>query len=108
MEEPSLSKEDERTLRFLRLLVLVLTATMIVGMVVLVVLFATRFPGSGKTQADGIDFTLPDTLELPAGATVQAVTRGQGWWAIVTGDDRILIFDAATGVLRQAVDIAPR
>ena len=105
MEEPSLSKEDERTLRFVRGLVLVLTATMIVGMVVLVVLFATRFPGSGATSAASTEFILPDTLELPEGATVQAITKGQGWWAVVTGDDRILIFDAETGALRQSVEL---
>lgn len=104
MDEPSLSEADERTLRFLRALVLVLTATMIVGIGVLVVLFATRFPGSGAQTAPNDPFVLPDTLELPAGATVQAITRGQGWWAVVTGD-AILIFDAATGALRQQVDL---
>ncbi len=103
MDEPSLSEADERNLRFLRVLVLVLTSTMIVGIGVLVVLFATRFPGAGKAPAS-TGFDLPDTLELPEGATVQAVTKGQGWWAVVTGD-AILIFDAATGALRQQVDL---
>lgn len=108
MDEPSLSEADERTLRFLRLLVLVLTATMIVGMVVLVVLFLTRFPKAGPASTTNAGFVLPDTLELPEGATVQAVTQGRDWWAVVTGDDRILIFDAETGALRQTLAIAPR
>lgn len=95
-------------LRFLRGLVLVLTATMIVGIGVLVVLFATRFPGprpAGAKVTQGI--TLPDTLELPAGATVTAFTQGNGWWAVVTDGNAILIYDAATGALRQRVEIAP-
>lgn len=83
---------------------LVLTSTMIVGIAVLVVLFATRFPG--KTPAPATEFSLPDTLELPADATVQAITRGQDWWAVVvtdaSGAQEILILDADGG-LRQTV-----
>lgn len=107
MEEPSLSQADERNLRFLRVLVLVLTATMIIGMVVLVVLFATRFPASNESAVQHDGFNLPDTLELPEGATVEAVTQGRGWWAIVTGEDEILIFDGTNGALRQRIEVAP-
>ncbi len=106
MEDPSLSPADERTLRFLRILVLVLTATMIVGMVVLVVLFLTRFPGAknAPTESRSGGFVLPETIAVPDGAHVQAVTQGEDWWAVVT-DTEILIFDGASGVLRQKVEI---
>lgn len=91
-------------LRFLRLLVLTLTAVMLAGMVVLVVLFATRFPDPRPPLP-----VLPDTLELPPGATVQAVTQGSGWWVVVltdAGQQEIRLFDA-TGRLRQRLPIAP-
>ncbi|WP_116131621.1 DUF6476 family protein [Tropicimonas sp. IMCC34043] len=106
MDDPSLSKEDARTLAFLRGLVLVLTATMIIGIGVLVVLFATRFPGvKSRPAVSAQRIVLPDTLELPAGATVTAFTQGDGWWAVVTNGDEILIFDAASGALRQRVAV---
>ena len=51
----------------------------------------------------------PFQLELddaePAGATAQAITFGADWYAVVTADDDILIFDRATGDLRQRVPI---
>ncbi len=49
---------------------------------------------------------LPDQVTLPEGVRADAVTMGQGWYAIVTDDDRILIFDRASGELRQSVEIA--
>ncbi|MCU0909721.1 MAG: DUF6476 family protein [Rhodobacteraceae bacterium] len=99
-DDPPLRPEDARTLRFLRGLVTVLTGTMIVGMAVLVVLFATRFP---RTPAVPV---LPGTITLPPGETARAVTMGTGWIAVVTADDEILILDAKTGTLRQRIAIA--
>ena len=43
---------------------------------------------------------------MPAGAMAQAVTFGQGWTAVVTTDDRILVF-AQDGRLRQEVRLDP-
>lgn len=68
--------------------------TMIVGVITVVGLLVTRMP---KPAAAPV---VPDGLALPAGAKVAAVTMGTGWIAVVTTDDRILIFDAA-GNLRQ-------
>jgi len=84
-------------LRLLRLLVTTLTAVMIVGVVVVVGLLVTRL--SDDTPP------LPDQIALPDGAEAQAVTMGPGWYAVVTKDQRILIFDATTGKLRQTVEI---
>ncbi|HKL46107.1 MAG TPA: DUF6476 family protein [Roseovarius sp.] len=89
------------TLKFLARLVTVLTATMIVGVVVIVALLVIRFSGDERTQP----LTLPDSITLPAGTRAEAVTFGGDWIAVVTGDDRILIYDRETATLRQAVDI---
>ena len=50
---------------------------------------------------------LPETITLPDGISASAVTFGRDWYAVVSQDDRILIFDRATGTLRQEVAIAP-
>ena len=50
---------------------------------------------------------LPDRISLPNGVTALAFTQGTDWFAVVTDDDKILIYNRATGTLRQAVDIAP-
>ena len=44
---------------------------------------------------------------LPDGARATAFTRGEGWFAIVTEDDEILIYSRVTGNLRQRIAIAP-
>lgn len=93
MDEPSLSDADARGLRFLKVLVTVLTATMILGMAVLVVLFATRFPDPRADRAPAA--LLPDTLRLPADATPLAVTAGPGWWIVVTEAGEVLVYDMA-------------
>ncbi len=75
-----------------------LTATIIIGLIVLIVLFVTRFPDPSRIP-------LPETLQLPDGTQASAFTRGPGWFAVVTRDDEILILDAETGVLRQRIVI---
>ncbi len=88
-----------RSLRLLRILVTVLLGVMIVGFIVLIALFVTRFTTSPDRPA------LPDVITLPEGTSATAFTQGIGWFAVVTVDDRILIFDAATGALRQSIQI---
>ena len=84
-------------IRYLRLLVTILTGTMIAGLLVIIFLFVTRFSASGPD--------LPDTITLPDGASAAAFTQGRDWYAVVTDDDRILIYDRDTGALRQAITI---
>lgn len=74
-----------------------LTAVMIGGMIAITLVIVMRFPDTAPV--------LPDQLDLPAGATVSAVTQGKGWIAIVTEQQQILIFDAVTGTLRQTVAV---
>ena len=87
------------SLRLLKALVTVLTAVMIVGMIAVVTVLVIRL------QAPAV-VLVPDALVLPEGTVARAITRGDGWWAVVTQDARILIFDSG-GSLRQDIPIAP-
>ena len=89
-------------LRFLKILTTVLAGTMIVGRITIVALIVIRFPAAHTTGP-----ALPPGITLPADASAEAVTFGRGWVAVVTDQDRILIFDAKTGALRQTVAIVP-
>ncbi len=84
--------------RYLRTLVTVLTGVMILGFLVIVALFVTKFSGASGPA-------LPDEITLPDGTTPTAFTRANGWYAVVTDADTILIFDEATGELRQTIQI---
>lgn len=80
---------------------IILTLTMIGGVITVVGLIVTRMP-----QAFGASVpAVPAELKLPPGTDGAAVTFGKGWIAVVTTDDRILIFDK-DGTLRQEVRIS--
>ena len=70
---------------------------MIGGLVVVVALLVTRFYGDGPE--------MPDSITLPDGSEATAFTKGDTWYAVVTGDNQILIFDALTGQLKQTIDV---
>ena len=74
-----------------------LTATMICGLLVVIGLLVIRFSGKAPD--------LPDVIALPSGEKPVAFTQGPDWYAVVTADDQILIFDRMSGTLRQTVDI---
>lgn len=78
---------------------IVLTLTMIGGVITVVAVIVTRMP-----QAVTPGPRLPAPLTLPAGVTATAVTAGNGWFAVVTSDDRILVF-GQDGALRQDIPI---
>ncbi len=87
------------TVRFLKLLVTTLTATTILGLIVLITVIVMRF------QQENV-VPLPDELVLPAGVTATAVTRGPGWFAVVTEDERILILEPDGRTIRREVVIS--
>jgi len=93
---------EPANLRFLRRLVTTLMVVMIGGLLVIVALFVIRFSStpSGLTG-------LPDEITLPSGVKALNFTVGPGWYGVVTDGDTILIFDRATGNLRQSVTIEP-
>ena len=74
-----------------------LTVVMIGGLVVIVTLLVIRFSQTAPP--------LPDEIVLPDGAKPTAFTQGDSWYAVVTTDNRILIFDRLTGALRQTIVI---
>tara|TARA_R110000796_G_scaffold41381_8_gene102382 strand:+ start:1825 stop:2109 length:285 start_codon:yes stop_codon:yes gene_type:complete len=93
MTDPS----EPPNIKFLRRLVTVLTATMIFGLLVVIGLLVIRF--SSKSP------DLPKAISMPAGEKALAFTQGPDWYAVVTQDNQILIYDRMTGKLRQTVNI---
>ena len=71
---------------------------MLVGVVVVVGLLVTRLSNKGPR--------LPEIVTLPDGKTATAFTQGDGWFAIVTTDNEILIYNRIDGQLRQTVQIS--
>ena len=96
MSEDTDDFELPPSLRLLRTLVIILTVVMIGGVITVVGLLVTRL------QAPSV--TVPEALVLPDGADPLAITQGADFWAVVTQDNRILIFDG-NGTLTQTVDI---
>ena len=85
------------SLRLLKRLVVALTVVMIAGFLVLIGAFVMRLNAGGPP--------LPDSVTLPEGAEAAAFTQGSDWFAVVTTDDRILVYDRITGRLRQTLAI---
>jgi len=89
---------EPANLRFLRRLVTVLTAVMILGVTTIVALLILRLQAPPRLP-------LPAAITLPDGARAAAFTQGRTWYAVVTETDEILIFDRDTGALAQRVQI---
>ena len=83
-------------LRFLRQLVTVLTVVMIVGVVLIAALLVIRL--------NQPILTIPDQITLPDGTVAVSYTQTQDWLAVVTDENKILIFDL-NGQLTQEVDV---
>ncbi|MEM9970481.1 MAG: DUF6476 family protein [Pseudomonadota bacterium] len=86
-------------LRYLKWLVTVLTVTMIGGVLTIVAVLVMAY---GEIRS--ID--LPDGIALPDGVSATAFTQGEGWFAVVTDGDEVLIFSRITGELRQRIPIS--
>lgn len=70
---------------------------MVCGVVAIVALLVIRLSNTGPQ--------LPENVALPAGVSARAVTFGEGWIAVVTEDDRILILNSLSGSVRQDIQI---
>ncbi len=101
-EVPEEIGSEVKSLRLLRILVTVLLAVMIGGFLFLIVLFALRLSGPDTQALD-----LPEVIRLAPGQQAVAFTQGSDWIAVVTAEDEIVIYDRATGALRQTVRIVP-
>ena len=82
-------------LRFLRQLVTVLTVVMIIGVVLIAALLVIRLNKPA--------LAIPDQVTLPAGTVAVSYTQTQDWFAVVTDEHKILIFDL-NDQLTQEVD----
>ncbi|TDT75042.1 hypothetical protein BDE40_1766 [Litoreibacter halocynthiae] len=100
--DPEFSAEEPANLKFLRRLVTTLTATMIVGLVVMITLVVIRLNASTP------DLALPAYIKLPDGTRATAFTQAPNWYAVVTADDRILIFNRDSGELTQQISVNSR
>ena len=79
----------------------VLTIMFILGFAIVVALFVYKFrdleiPGPMK---------IPDSIVLPPGTEVQAFTQGRDWHAVVTQDNRILIYGSESDQPIQEIEI---
>jgi hypothetical protein len=81
---------------------MVLMVTMIIGVITVVAVFVTRMPQFGASPP--VLPVLPAAITLPQGADPQAVTFGDGWVAVVTRENRILVYDS-DGILQQDVPL---
>jgi len=88
-------------LRFLKGLVTVLTAVMILGLLTMVGIFVIRL-GPGTTAPTPVP--LPEKIALPDGVRAISVTWGPDFYAVVTDDRRILVFDRG-GAMVKTVEI---
>lgn len=99
---------DPALVTYLRRLVTVLTVVMIVGVLAIVGLLVSRLQTLAPTgtAATGVGAqALPEKIVLPDGSTPLAFTKGTDWYAVVTTENLLLIFDADTGDLQQTVQI---
>lgn len=86
-------------MKVLRRLVTILMATMIIGLVVLIGLVVMRI------TSEPAKIGLPDNITLPQGVKAAAFTVGNGWYAVVTKQDEILIYDQGSGELIKTIQI---
>src|SRR5210317_9926 len=96
MKSPMEDFELPPGLRFLRQLVTVLTMVMIVGVVLISALLVIRLNQPA--------LAIPDRITLPSGIVAVSYTQTQDWYAVVTDQNKILIFDL-DGQLTQEVDL---
>ncbi len=74
---------------------------MIAGIVTIIILIVIKVPSVVRE----IPAPLPPVITLPDGSEARNFTQGPDWYAVVTTDDRILIFNRDDGSLRQEIAI---
>lgn len=84
-------------------MVTILTVSMIGGLVTIIVLVVIRVPAVIRTVEDPIP--LPAEIALPDGSIATSFTQGDDWYAVVTKDNQILIFNRNDNSLRQTLTI---
>ena len=72
---------------------------MIGGLLILIALIVIRIQQPAPTLA------IPEQITLPDGATAQAFTTTSDWYAVVTTDNQILIYDRITAEVIQTIQV---
>lgn len=91
------------TVRYLKTLVTAMTVTTILGLIVLITVVVMKF-SQATPPPSALPLSLPEQITLPEGVSAEAVTMGQGWIAVVSGDE-ILIYNSANGTLQKRISI---
>lgn len=99
MDELSNDYNESNSLKLLRRLVTTLVVVMILGFLTLIIMLVIRL------QPENTNLSVPANISLPNGEKATAFTQGNDWYAIVTENNQILIYDRNSGNLRQTVDI---
>ena len=94
---PNVDFQLPKNLRFLQRLVTMLTASMIVGILVIVALLVI------KIRSEDLNF--PDNLVLPDGTKPVSFTRTKNWYSVVTEDNNILIYKN-DGILIKSIKVS--
>ncbi len=89
-------------MKWLKILVAVLTVTLIIGFLTIVGMFVYRFNSIGDSTALS---PLPNQINLPQGTEVDAFTQAEDWYLILTSENELLIYDRQTNELTQKVKI---
>lgn len=89
------------SLRLLKALVILLLIVMILAVPSVVWLLAKRLPPGGGGLDARAQPVLPPALALPPGTEVKAVTFGQGFVAVLSGEDVLFLFDGDGRLLQQ-------
>lgn len=92
---------EPKNLRFLRLLVTILTITMICGIITLVFLIVIKM----KDLNNDFSINIPKEIILPDNKVAKAFTISTDWYAIVTESNEILIYDSNTNNIKQVIKI---
>ncbi|WP_371157431.1 DUF6476 family protein [Jannaschia sp. 2305UL9-9] len=87
---------EPANLRFLRILVTVLTVVMIGGLLTVVVVLVTRLRAPAPISTD--------MLSVPEGTDIHAITETPTRWLATTTDDRLLIF-APDGTFQREIPL---
>ena len=78
-----------------------MTVTLIVGFIIIVGLFITKF-NSFVALPDQI---FPDQIMLPNGTRAATFTASKDWFAIITTDDELLLYDQHTNDLIRRINL---
>jgi len=94
------SAEQRATLKWLRILVVVLTVTMIGGFLIIVILFVLKFQSLGRAA-----LPLPEQITLGPGQEATGFVQGSRYFYVITRDDAIRVHDAGTGTLVREITL---